>query len=213
MPTVVRLWVLLSALLVGSGWILSAVHELNPIGYAVVLATAALAWLFFGKNKHFVTGEKLGRAARKFQRRFKRLMPLGFLALAMMSLVGGLLYVSMDGDGLAYRIPRVLHWLWREQWHWIRTTDYRVNIAGCGFEWLYAPLILFFKTDRFLFLLNWVSYLMLPGLVFSVFIRLGGVTPRGMVVDVATAVGLVLCHAVRLVSQRQFAGGICAGSG
>jgi hypothetical protein len=91
----------------------------------------------------------------------------------LMTLAGGLLYVSTDGDGLAYRTPRVLHWLWRGQWHWIRTLDYRMNIAGCGFEWLYAPLILFTKTDRLLFLINWVSYLLLPGLIFSVFIRMG----------------------------------------
>jgi hypothetical protein len=52
-----------------------------------------------------------------------------------------------------------------------------MNIAGCGFEWLAAPLVLFTHTDRFLFLINWISYLLLPGLIFSVFTRLQ-VRPR-----------------------------------
>ena len=73
--------------------------------------------------------------------------------------------------------PGVLHWLGAEQWHWIHTSDTRMNIAGCGFEWLSTPLILFTRTDRFLFLINWISFLLLPGLIFSVFTRLQ-VRPR-----------------------------------
>ena len=38
-------------------------------------------------------------------------------------------------------------------------------------------MILFTHTDRFLFLINWISYLLLPGLIFSVFTRLQ-VRPR-----------------------------------
>jgi hypothetical protein len=71
----------------------------------------------------------------------------------------------------------VFHWLWAGQWYWIHTLDARMNISGCGFEWLCAPLISFTHTDRFLFLINWFSYLMLPGLIFSVFTRLQ-VRPR-----------------------------------
>jgi hypothetical protein len=52
-----------------------------------------------------------------------------------------------------------------------------MNVVGCGFEWLSAPLILFTRTDQWIFLLNMVSYLMLPGLIFSVFTRLQ-VRPR-----------------------------------
>lgn len=50
-------------------------------------------------------------------------------------------------------------------------------MVGCVFEWLSAPLILFTRTDRLLFLINLASYLMLPGLIFSVFTRLQ-VRPR-----------------------------------
>ncbi len=48
-----------------------------------------------------------------------------------------------------------------------------MNNRACGFEWLTAPLLLFTKSDRALFLLNFLSFLLLPGLIFSVFRRLG----------------------------------------
>jgi len=78
---------------------------------------------------------------------------------------------------LAYRIPRVLHWLTAGQWHWIHTIFPKVNNRSCGIEWVSAPFIALFKTDRFLFLISFISLLLLPGLIFSVFTRLG-VRPR-----------------------------------
>jgi hypothetical protein len=48
-----------------------------------------------------------------------------------------------------------------------------MNDRACGIEWLTAPLLLFTKSDRALFLLNFIPFLLLPGLVFSVFQRLG----------------------------------------
>ena len=109
----------------------------------------------------------------KFSRRFRRPAPFLYLVLLLLALIGGLLYIPTNIDTAAYREPRVLQWLGQEQWHWIHTYDPRLNSTGCGFEWLTAPLILFTRTDRFIFLINWVSYLMLPGLIFSVFKQLG----------------------------------------
>ena len=74
---------------------------------------------------------------------------------------------------LTYHIPRVLQWLAEGRWHWIHTPVERMNYSGCDFEWLSAPLLLFTKSDRALFLLNFIPFLLLPGLVFSVFTRLG----------------------------------------
>ena len=48
-----------------------------------------------------------------------------------------------------------------------------MNDRACGIEWLTAPLLLFTRCDRALFLLNFIPFLLLPGLVFSVFRRLG----------------------------------------
>ncbi len=94
-----------------------------------------------------------------------------------MSFAAGALYLAQNNDSNEYRIPRVWHWLAAGQWHWIRTLDFRMNVAGCNFEWLLAPLMLFTRHDRFLFWGNWISFLLLPGLFFSVFTRLK-VRPR-----------------------------------
>src|SRR6185503_3111471 len=103
--------------------------------------------------------------------------PLLFLALSVAAFVSGAIYGSSNFDSLGYRIPRVLHRLGEERWHWIHTLDIRLNVVGTGFEWLEAPLILLTRTDHWLFLINFLSYLLLPGLLFSVFTRLG-VRPR-----------------------------------
>lgn len=171
MIVAVRAWILFSALLVGAGWILSAIHQLNRVGYVAVfvLVIIVLGWRWRNSPKPIW---EIRRTWHKLGRRFRRLAPLLFLTLALMSLVAGMLYVPSNADSNAYRIPRVLHWLGAERWHWIRTLDIRMNIAGCGFEWLSTPLTLFGRTDRFVFLVNWASYLMLPGLIFSVFRRL-----------------------------------------
>lgn len=94
-----------------------------------------------------------------------------------MSFVSGCLYTPYNADTYGYRIPRVLHWLGQQQWYWIPTIDMRMNVAAAGYEWMMAPLMLFTHTNRFLFLINWVSYLMLPGLIFCV-LRFSGVRAR-----------------------------------
>jgi hypothetical protein len=177
MQLAVRAWILLSTLLVGAGWILSAFHELNRTGYGIVFALAAAALFFCRRKIQWPARENVARSLHKFSRRFKRPAPVIFLVLALMSVVGGSLYIHSNGDSNSYRIPRVWHWLGNEQWHWIRTADMRMNVVDCGFEWLSAPLMLFTRTDRLIFLINVASYLMLPGLIFSVFARLQ-VRPR-----------------------------------
>jgi hypothetical protein len=172
MVAAIRIWVLCSALLVSAGWVLSAMHQLNRAGYLCVFAIGAGLIFFFRRE--------LMTARRTFwwsRWRFRHLAPLLFLLLAMLSLLGGLSYAGLNWDANAYRLPRIMHWLGAGQWHWIHTADMRLNVAGCGFEWLAAPIIRFTGTDRLLFLINWTAYLLLPGLVFSVFTRLQ-VRPR-----------------------------------
>ena len=48
-----------------------------------------------------------------------------------------------------------------------------MNDRSCGFEWLMAPVLLLAQSARPLFLINFVPFLLLPGLVFSVLTRLG----------------------------------------
>jgi hypothetical protein len=177
MLAAVRIWILLSTLLVSAGWILSALHQLNRAGYATVFALAGIFGVVWWQRSKWPTAKKPAQVRRIFLRRFKRPAPLLFLILTSMSLVSGLIYAPHNSDTYAYRLPRILHWLDQGQWHWIHTADMRMNVAACGYEWLIAPIILFTRTDHFLFLINWLSYLMLPGLTFCVF-RFWGLRPR-----------------------------------
>jgi hypothetical protein len=88
-------------------------------------------------------------------------------------LLGGALYPPSNHTALTYRTPRVLQWLAQGHWFWIHTSNYRMNDRACGIEWLSAPLLLFTRSDRGLFLLNFIPFLLLPGLLFSLFRRLG----------------------------------------
>jgi hypothetical protein len=170
--TAVKIWIWLSVYASAAGWILSALGWLGPAGY-VVLGGVTLA-LWFGLNRGNRSGPKIPCwNLRKLRRRFVRPFPLLFALLAGLVLLGGLLYAPSNHTGLSYRIPRVLHWLAAEQWHWIDAPNYRMNNRACGIEWMSAPLLLFFKTDRLLFLLNYIPFLLLPGQLFSLLRRLG----------------------------------------
>jgi hypothetical protein len=97
--------------------------------------------------------------------------------LAALVFIGSVIYPPSNYTGLNYHLARVLQWLAHDQWCWIHTPIVRMNYSGCAFEWLTTPVVLFTKSDRALFLVNFIPFLMLPGLVFSVFTRLG-VRPR-----------------------------------
>jgi hypothetical protein len=169
----ITLWICGCAYLNFAGWTLSALHELNAGGYAVALAAgAAAAWFWW---QQAVPGPR--PACPKLRRRFRRGFPRAFLALAGLVLLGGLWYAPSNYDAMAYRLPRVLHWLDAGHWEWIHTVFDRLNNRSCGIEWVSAPVIALCHSTRPLFLINFISFLFLPGLVFSVFTRLG-VRPR-----------------------------------
>ena len=175
MPSFVVIWIWFCAYLNCAGWTLSALHQLNKTGYVAAFALGlGLVWLWKIK-----TGATLLPKIHppKLRRRFRRLFPLAFLILAALALIGGALYAPVNFDALAYRTPRVLHWLAAEQWQWIHTDFQRLNTRTAGFEWLTAPQFLFFHTDRMVFLLSGISFLLLPGRIFAVLTRLG-VRPR-----------------------------------
>ena len=169
-PLLSALWIWLSAWLVCSGWLLSAAHRLDATGYVVALllgvGVCVFAWKM-GALEDIQTP-----SFHRFKRRVLRPLPLAFSILALLVFLGGALYLPSNYDGLAYRTPRVLHWLAEGRWHWIHTAFPRLNTRACGFEWLTAPLIALTKTDRLSFLINIVSFALLPGLVFSAFTRL-----------------------------------------
>jgi len=171
MPAAILIWVWFCAYLNCVGWTLSALHQLNAAGYLVALLIGFVAFVVWWKQNSRRISPQL--SWRKLKRRFRRPFPLAFLILAAMAFLGGALYAPSNYDALAYRLPRVLHWLAAGQWQWIHTGFNRLNTRGCGIEWVSAPFIALLRTDRPLFLINIVSFLLLPGLVFSLFTRLG----------------------------------------
>jgi hypothetical protein len=166
----VRIWILVSALATAAGWILSALGALNRTGYALAAGVGLGSLIVF--RREWIRGARIP-AWPSLVRRFSRPWPLAFAGLAALACLGGALYAPSNYDALAYRLPRVLHWLAQGHWYWIHTADYRMNDRTCGFEWLMAPLLLFTRSDRALFLINFLPFLLMPGLVFSVFTRLG----------------------------------------
>jgi hypothetical protein len=170
----VRLWVAFSVLASAAGWVLSALGEVNGTSYAVTGAfgLAATWWL-----RPVWLADTRWPSVQRLRRRFTRPLPLAFAGLAVLVFLGGALYAPANYDGLTYRVPRVLHWLAAGHWHWIHTANYRMNDRNCGFEWLMTPLFVATHSDRALFLINFLPFLLLPGLTFSVFTRLG-VRPR-----------------------------------
>lgn len=171
MPTAVSIWIWFCAYLNAAGWTLSAIHQLNARGYAIVLLVWFVALCVWRRQ----TSVRFRPQIRwqKFRHRFRRPFPLAFLALTAMAFLGGVLHPPDNFDAMAYRFPRILQWLAAGQWHWVHTTFPQINNRSCGIEWVSAPFIALGKSDRLLFLLNAISFLFLPGLVFSVFGRLG----------------------------------------
>lgn len=88
------------------------------------------------------------------------------MVVCLLILSAALIHPPANHDGLTYRMPRLYHWLQNHGWFWIGALDYRMDIAGTGFEWLSAPLVIASRTDRLLFLLNYLPFLLLPGLSF-----------------------------------------------
>lgn len=161
-PFLVAPYILVAVYLSCVGWLLSILGQLNTIGYSVALAVGLiLAWIIkpdFGRLRI---------------RRFRRLFPAAFLFLAVLAAIGGIIHAPNNYDGLAYRIPRVLHWLAEGRWHWIHTEFPRLNTRATGWEWLAAPILSLCKSYRWLFLINTIAFCAMPGLVFSLFTRLG----------------------------------------
>jgi hypothetical protein len=166
----VRLWLWVSVFASAAGWTLSKFGQLNRTGYGIFFA-AFVVFIFFARKELLPTVNF--SSSKKFLKRFRRPLPFCFVALAVLIFLGGVIYPPSNYTGLNYREARVLQWLAHGHWFWVDTANYRMNDRACGIEWLTAPLLLFTKSDRALFVVNFIPFLLLPGLIFSVFTRLG----------------------------------------
>jgi hypothetical protein len=163
-PLSLTLWLVVCVWLNGAGWLLSSLHCLNRAGYAVAVGGLGLfcAWLIRRQRWKFPP-----------RRRWRRALPAAWLALAALVWLGGLLHAPNNYDALAYRVPRVLHWLAEGRWEWIHTDFTRLNARAAGFEWLMAPVMALLRSERWSVLFNLTAFLLMPGLSFSVWRRLG----------------------------------------
>lgn len=111
--------------------------------------------------------------ASRYRRFYRRLLPALFAVICVLIIVSGSAYFMDSHDAMSYRIPRIYEWLNAHHWYWIDTLDQRQNNRGTGVEWMSLPIILITGTDRLVFLVNFISYLFLPYLIFDTFILLG----------------------------------------
>ncbi|MFO1489177.1 MAG: hypothetical protein U1F65_11940 [Verrucomicrobiota bacterium] len=168
----VRLWIWFGTVTSLAGWTLSALGQLNRTGYVLFFGAALALWWWFQKSAT-AQPTPCRRPWRKFLRRFRRPLPGAFAVLVILIFLGGALYPPTNHTAFTYRLPRVLNWLEHGGWFWIHTPDWRLNDRACGIEWITAPLVLFTHSDRGLFLLNFVPYVLMPGLFFSLCRQLG----------------------------------------
>ena len=176
----VKGWILVSTWASLVGWSLSLSGHFNQTSYAWSLVFLALPLAFlcrktkFPRSMAFFYPICFLKRLRKNPTKPSFWLPLMFISVAFLALAGGILYPPSNYDALSYRLPRILHWLDVGHWHWIDGSNARQNYSAPGFEWLMAPLLVFFKTDRLFFLINWISFLLLPSLLFRTF-RLAGI--------------------------------------
>ena len=179
----VKGWILVSTWASLVGWSLSLGGHFNQTSYTWSLVFLGFGLALFCGKTNFL-GSKAFFYPICFLKQLREnpfkpyyWLPLLFIFVAFLTLAGGILYPPSNYDALSYRLPRILHWLDAGHWCWIDTPNTRQNYSAPGFEWLMAPLLVFFKTDRLFFLINWISFLLLPSLLFRTF-RLSGIPAK-----------------------------------
>ena len=161
-------WIIFAVACNAAGWLLSALHQLNAAGFLIAIPAIhfALAKLCGVGFPHF-------RKPRIHAWRWKRLLPAGFLLIAILALLGGILHAPNNMDALHFRVPRVAHWLMEERWDWFPANNNAQNTRSCGYEWMTAPLVSLTGSDRFTFVFNSLAFLFLPGACFGVLRGMG----------------------------------------
>ena len=160
------LWIIWVAWSCIAGWSLSALGALHNVGYLASLPVLIIAAILFWRK----TAPPYPRQRRmaKWLRRLPNSYALtAWGVIAALVFIGAIAHAPSNYDGVNYRLPRLLFWLQENHWHWIEGLDHRQNVSGMGHEWMTAPLIAITRSDRTLFLINFIPFLLLPGLFFT----------------------------------------------
>jgi hypothetical protein len=168
LPTILRLsgvWIIFVVWSQISGWGLSGLGALNTTGYlfsSLLLLAAVAAFL----QKTAPQAPSRLSVARVWRHLKSSPALIAWSIVAAFILTGAILHAPSNYDAVTYRLPRTLYWLQENQWHWIDGLDHRQNVSAAGFEWMMAPWLAITRSDRLLFLLNFLPFLLLPGLFF-----------------------------------------------
>lgn len=168
-PLVLRLsglWLIWATWASASGWLLSLAGALGATGYLICLPVLLAAGFLWWKHTRPAEGMASLRYRIRRPRSGTGWLKVVFQWVAGLSLTAALIHVPWSFDAVTYRLPRCLYWLAEERWYWIGTLDGRLDYSSCGLEWQMIPLMLLTKTDRFLFLLAFIPFLLLPGLLY-----------------------------------------------
>jgi hypothetical protein len=160
------LWMIWVTWSYAAGWCLSIAGKLHSIGYIALAPVLIISATFFWRktapscSKHPTTA--------KWLRRVKSSCVLtAWCVISAMVFIGAFAHAPSNYDAVNYRLPRLLFWLQEHRWHWIEGLDHRQNVSGLGHEWMMAPFIAVMRSDRALFLINFIPFLLLPGLFYT----------------------------------------------
>ena len=175
-PLILRLaglWLMWAAWCTSAGWTLSAFGCLDGWGHALILPVLLFFWWQWLKTTAPSTPASGCCRLLRLHPWMFRPLPLTYAGIVVLSFISGCLYQPWSFDAVTYRLPRLLYWWTAHHWYWIGTLDHRLDFSSCGFEWQMLPVIELTHSDRLLFLLNWIPFLLLPGLTFFAFHSLG----------------------------------------
>jgi hypothetical protein len=172
LPNSFRTFLLWAVACVLTGWVLSTLHWLTLAGYVVAFPLVIIGLVWLTRDPVVLTPRLHRQRGQVLFRRFRRPLPLAVLLVLVLVLAGATSHPPNNYDGLTYRLPRMLNWLSTRGWTWIFTNNDRMNFSGTDWEWMATPLLML-RSDRGLFLINAIGFLLLPGLIFSVFRQVG----------------------------------------
>jgi hypothetical protein len=162
-------WIFFSAWCTFTGYSLSILGllEKSTINILLTIGLAVSAWIFWS-----LSGGRLLMGKIRWKR-YRSPFAFIYLICVVLTWVGGLIHAPSNYDAICYRVPRLFHWLIAGQCYWTGSFNARIDFSSHGFEWLMMPWFAAFEGIRFAFLINAVSFLLMPGLVFSAFRLLG----------------------------------------
>jgi|GEM_PF-5241301 len=164
------IWTIWCAWCQVSGWVLSLLGQLGRGGYvtAFILFLALVLYL----HRNWKIRLRLGRVQSgepfRWRRRltWKRIPQLLFWSICALSLLGAIFNTPWGYDSYSYRVARIVRWLQEGQYHWTGAADQRIDVCSLASDWQLLSILAITGSDRLLFLVNFVPYIIFPGMFY-----------------------------------------------